>query len=536
MTPRYHLQVLQPSPGSSSERVLTEDSQKERRQKDREPSGDAEAQVSDSELFHLRGDSPISASIVKVIGEPPSRHPRFQIITSLSLATRTVSCRSPPSTVPARPLSRPSKSMPVGDRHYRRSPSFPSQDSFGGSVSQDPAARYLASAKQFDVPLSDLGETPTQEVIHSPTDPGMTLPDASEHKEFLDAAMRKYEAERANRPTSNRHPNVLVVATPSNSGGSSGTPQHKDDFSFPKDGPDLVGQESRFEFNGSSSFDKMLDQDLADAPDPTPEPIQINKIEHPQAGGHVDCSTKDNIPTAPLRSNERRSPSPPFEWIAPAPSAAVASSNPRSLLRIVHPAHQYRIAKMRNLAGNVEPRSHITGEEETQSSHMEEMQCPTGGSTHLNALPLTRPSPCQTRMAGIRSTRHHQPQREDEDGDAEDALDIVPDSEPLRAGPSAPTPSRHRDVTQSPLKKLFRPLSPMSEHVSGDLVPYSSEVEESEADVPLAVEVASRNTKRLVAPTEDVTVPGRKPSTVSSTKAIHSLKDENPSLISLLFP
>ena len=105
---------------------------------------------------------------------------------------------------------------------------------------------------------------------------------------------------------------------------------------------------------------------------------------------------------------------------------------------------------------------------------------------------------------------------EDEDDEPEDALDIVPDSEPLRAGPSAKAPCRHRAVTQSPLKKPFRPLSPMSEHGSGDLVPDSLEVEESEADVPLAIEVASRNTKKSVAPTENVTVHGSKTRTASA--------------------
>ena len=367
------------------------------------------------------------------------------------------------------------------------------------------------------MPLSDLGDTPTQEVIHSPTDPGVTLPDASEHKEFLEAAMREYEAQRANRLTSNRRANILVVATPSNSGESSGMSQHKpDDFSFHKGGPELA-QESRFEFNGSSSFDKMLDRDLADAPDPTPEPTQAKEIEPPQVDGLVDVNgpIEDDILTTPPRNNKQCSPIPPFEWIAPTPSAAVASSNPRSLLRMVHPGNQYRIARMRNLAGKVEPPSCISTGAETQPSCLEEMQpCHAGRST---VLPPARPTPRQIKMPGSRPIRHR-PQREDEDEDdePEDALDIVPDSEPLRAGPSAKAPCRHRAVTQSPLKKPFRPLSPMSEHGSGDLVPDSLEVEESEADVPLAIEVASRNTKKSVAPTENVTVHGSKTRTASA--------------------
>ena len=420
--------------------------------------------------------------------------------------------------------------MPAGNRHYRRSPSLPSQDSFGGPVSQDPAELYLASAKQFDVPLSDLGETPTQEVVHSPTDPGMTLPDASEHKEFLETAMREYEAQRANRATSNRRTNILVVATPSNSGESSGTSQRKDDgFSFHNRGPEFPGPESRFEFGGSSSFDKMLDRDLGDAPDPTPEPAQPTEIEPAQVDdlADVEPSTRDDILTTPPRSSKQRSP--PFEWVAPTPSADVASSNPRSLIRMVHPGNRYRIAKMRNLAGAVEPPSCVTMGTETQPSRMEETQpCHVDESTYSNALPLARPAPRQTKMAGPPLTTNH-PRKENEDDEPEDALDIIPDSEPLRAGPSTQTPSHHRAVRLSPHKKPFQPLSPMSEHGSGDLVPDSLEVEESEADVPLAIEVASRNTKRSVAPTEDVAIHGRKTKTGHSAVPV-KVTCTNPSM------
>ncbi|KAG8217701.1 hypothetical protein J3R82DRAFT_5857 [Butyriboletus roseoflavus] len=510
-TPRYHLQLsfLQ-SPEGSGERVLVEDSQKEERQElvselagisVTSPALSESDNVlvqgsgrSGSVFFH--GDtSPLSAPAGKVIG------------------TRSISFHSPPTTAALHPFSRPTKPMPVANRHYRRSPSFPSQDSFGGPVSQDPAEQFLASAKQFDVPLSDLGETPTQEVIHSPTVPGMTLPDASEHKEFLEGAMREYEAQRANRATSNRRPNILVAATPSNSGEYSGTSQHKDDdFSFR--GLEFAGQESRFEFGGSSSFDKMLDRGLADAPDPTPESTHPNETEPAQVDGvvGVEPSTGDGVLTTPLRSSNRRSP--PFEWIAPTPSAAVASSNPRSLLRMVNPGNKYRIARM--LAGNVESPACVTTGAVTQPSRMEETQpYHTDESTYSNALPPVRPASRQMKMANSRPIRH-QPQREDDDDEPEDALDIVPDSEPLRAGPSAQTPGHHRTVTQSPLKKLFRPLSPMSVHGSGDLAPDSLEVEESEADVPLAIELASRNTKRSVAPTEDIAVHGRKPRNTSS--------------------
>ena len=408
--------------------------------------------------------------------------------------------------------------MPVGKRQYSRSPSLPSQDSFGGPISQDPAELYLATAKPFHVPLSDLGETPTQEVVYSPTDPGMTLPDASEHKEFLEAAMREYEAQRANRANSSRPVNILVAATPSNSNESSGMSQHKDDgFSFHNCGPEFAGRESRFEFNGSSSFDKMLDRDLTDAPDSTPEPTRSKEIQPTQVddiADEVEPSIRQCTATTPPQSNKQHSP--PFEWIAPAPSSAIASSDPRSLLRMVHPGNQYRIARMRLLAGDVEPPSCVTMGAETQPSRGEETQPGhVNDATYSSALPPAQPAPHQSNKANSRPTIH-QPQKDNEDDEPEDSLDVVPDSEPLRAGPSTQTPNRHSILRQSSPKKPFRPCSPMSEDGSGDLVPDSLEVEESEADIPLAIEAVLRETKRSVAPSGDVPVHGQKTKAASA--------------------
>jgi hypothetical protein len=396
--------------------------------------------------------------------------------------------------------------MPIGNRHYRRSPSPPSQDSFGGSISQDPLEQYLASTKQFDVPLSHLGETPTQEVIHPDTDPDVTLPDASEHKELVEAAMRKYEATRANMTSassSNRIGNILVAATPSNSGESAGPSQHKDGFSFRRLDRENASQESTqpFDFDQSpSSFDRLLDQGLVDAreptPEPTPEPTQPNEPEPTQANVSVTVEppTTHATTTAGGQSNrQQRSKSP--GWIAPTPSAAVASSNPRSMLRMVDPTNVYRIARMRQLAGDVEPPSYVTtapGGTEAQPSHVQETQPSHVEETApSNPRPSAQPTPRKDKLP---AQHGHQYRGGDGYQEPGDALDVVPDSEPLRAGPSGPTPSRTRDTGQGPSKKPFCPLSPMSEDESGDIVSSAYEgkeqSEDDEDDVPLAVKAA----------------------------------------------
>ena len=99
VTPRYHLQVsLLQSPEGSGERVLVEDSQKEKLQDGQEDGEQAGTPVTSpanlndsiqlglgSEPFHQHGDNPVTAPAGKAIGEPlfmSCRHPCFQIITS----------------------------------------------------------------------------------------------------------------------------------------------------------------------------------------------------------------------------------------------------------------------------------------------------------------------------------------------------------------------------------------------------------------------------------------------------------------------
>ncbi|KAG9318665.1 hypothetical protein JVU11DRAFT_758 [Chiua virens] len=514
VTPRYHLPV---SAWQSPQEIISctsgdcasaEDSQKENRQENGElgPSAPSPAspcnvslQGSRSEPFILHGDTPFSVSAGKVI------------------ATRSASFLPPSTTPGAHPFPRPTNSMPVGNRQYRRSPSLPSQDSFGGPVTQDPAEQYLASAKPFQMPLSDLGATPTQEVIHSPANLAETLPDASEYNEIVEAVVRDYEEQLANGAPSIPS-RILVAATPNDSGEYSASSQHKiEDFS-------LQEQRSRFEFNRSSSFDKMLERDLCDAPDPTPGPAQLQETGPLQADGlpDVDPPTGDDILTTSQLTGEQTSL--PFDWIAPIPRATVPPSNPRSLLSTVHPDNRYyRLAKMQALAGDVGPNSRVTGTE-TQPSHIEETQpCHDDEPTSSNVPPPAQP--LRRIYIPVSPSTRHQPDEENVDGGPGDALDIVPDSEPLRVGSSAQSCNHHRAVTQSPLKKPFSPLSPMSEDGSGDIVLDSLEVEGSEADIPLATErfevttenktTHDRNTKGA---TSAVPTKPRKPSSSSTTE------------------
>lgn len=97
----------------------------------------------------------------------------------------------------------------------QRSSSNCSQDSFGGAVSQDPAAKYIAQATQiFDVPLSDLGRTTTTDLAmdHSSTS-------QEDDDSWMNKIRRAYEQSKASEASGS----VLVPGTPSHSSGSEGS-------------------------------------------------------------------------------------------------------------------------------------------------------------------------------------------------------------------------------------------------------------------------------------------------------------------------
>lgn len=203
---------------------------------------------------------------------------------------------------------------------------------------------------------------------------------------------------------------------------------------------------------------------------------------------------------------------------------------------MVNPDNKYRIARMRQIAGDVEPPSYVTSRvTATQPSHLVETQ-PSGyvetQPSHVEETPSFKPPPqvqphARAGKAPAQTSTGYQFRRADPHPETDDVLDVVPDSEPLRAGPSgAPTPCRTRGPNRSPSKKPFHPLSPMSEHGSGELVPDSYEVEEqSEADdedVPLAVKVNSKAPGKapVVTPSEENSRALRKPKSVAPTTGV----------------
>lgn len=363
--------------------------------------------------------------------------------------------------------------MPPISNRYRRSPSPASQDSFGGPVSQDPEAQYLAATKAFHVPLSDLGGTPTQEIIHDDADAEPPLSDASEHHAFLDSAMTDYEARKADRAVgSSATGKVLVAATPSESAGSSSgvySRRNEDQF-LKKGGAEQDSQESTqpFDFDlTASSFDRLLDKE---AEKRSKKPAVELAPTQPTVSGYTDTSLRAEPPTSG-EQGRRRPPSP--QWLAPTPDAAVASSNPRSLLRLVNPENKYRIAKLRQMHGDVAPPSYVGNSvgAETQPAGIEETQPSTQAQPDLSYRDAIDPQ-----------TRGHR-------NKVVDPMEVVPDSEPLRVG--------HGAVVQNQTRASL-PRDLTIDDPSCNVPPAPSKVEEpstedeDDADVPLSTKLSAK--------------------------------------------
>ncbi|KIO13688.1 hypothetical protein M404DRAFT_993230 [Pisolithus tinctorius Marx 270] len=427
---------------------------------------------------------------------------------------RAISCGPPNSKTSEPPsLAHPTKSLPpLMMNRYRRSPSPPSQDSFGGPVSQDPGEHFLATTRQFNVPLSDLG-APTQ---LDDVDPEIPLSDASEHRTSLGSTMTDYKGRRANSSVASPRlgGEVLVAATPSHTSESAEPSGIADvrraDVPFLTNvGADHGSQESTqpFDFDQTpSSFDRMLDKvaaDKASRPVQEPVPTQTTVLDPTPPNVSTDVEPPTHPVSGEQSGRQRRSETP--QWVSSATHAAVASSNPRSLLRLVNPMNEYRIAKLRQMHGDVAPPSYVgtSARAQAQLSSVEQ-RLPTKSTSEA------RHAPSRTETAGrpIRGYRESPDQ-------GSDSLDVVPDSEPLRAGLSN---TSNADVPDSSPQKSSLPARKANpEHTPRDHVskPPGTQERFSESDddddVPLLLKLATKSGKVPPVQTEGRTRISRKP-------------------------
>ena len=437
------------------------------------------------------------------------------------LQNKAVSFRSPrkadpgyknPSTTRTS-LSQPEPSCPPVEEIFEES----SQDSFAGDIYRDPAKQFVATARQFEVPLADLGRV-------SPPSGGMY-----KSAGWGGTSKGMYPNPRFSSPPEG---NVLVESTPSLSGGSqsqasqpydeieSGRQPDYMDLDLPPDRARVPSGHSSEEYLSdapSSSYARHLDPDEYDTPLANPTDCPPT-----QPSTQVEEDHDASLPQ-PFTTNTTSSEAPP----------TTASSNippSRNILAMVDPAKRWRYQQYQQAATKLpQMQSHCgtsaTGgaasSEETQPSTNADMMPPRQFPIRPHLVPTpplpqkelveaTQPScedderqnlpqrrfPARSHPTPAPTKKQISPKSSSSLVPTDDEhMDIVPDSEPTRAT----SPSRH--TTNSPVKRLPRKVAPLSDS-EPDVVPDSLALEDAEKptnhhdsdmDVPLAAVIARQN-------------------------------------------
>jgi hypothetical protein len=443
----------------------------------------------------------------------------------LRLATKSVSFQSPRSRI-AQPLLLPTKSLPAVPSRRERSLSPPSQDSFGGAVSQDPAANYVAQATQlFEVPLSDLGRTANDLAMD-----GRLAHSAKPHEDGNDSWMDKIRRAYQETKSAEASGSVLVEASQSD-----GSQDSSKDISFPhpdasqllndgevfgfidippphhspidaEESPEtLEAQRDRYASQGDASQSSLLTAEDESLLEKNPMAIP-EELAPTQPSTPMDNTLAEDDYVQTLRSRSAR---------ATAGTISTATPGPRSLLSLVHPDRARRLQQLHgsDITAQAPPASRDAARRPpVQTSYYAETQ-PSTLVTHPSDL-VSEDVPVPIGHRPKQPASLHRPQlpqpRARSIAQGSDNLDIVPDSEP--PAPSNATPAR---VLQNATKRPFRPLSPMSEHGSGEIVADSMEVPESsqdlEGDIPLATLLQIKSAKPTAEPAPGKMRSSRKP-------------------------
>lgn len=277
-----------------------------------------------------------------------------------------------------------------------------SQDSFARDPSEDPEERFLAKSKQFAIPLSQLGLT---------ADEGPDTNDTSNRSMFAYSSGRQQHF-----ITSSPHGRVLVEATPSHSSGSQSQDASRN-LSDPMEATqildepevpvkpnrelDMGGNTSGYESSEpTSSFGRLLDG-IHD-PDPDAQPTQ------PSTQPHLS-----NPASGPFHGGWSDTPA-----TGTATTSYPQSSGPRSLVSLVRPENQWRYQKYQ------QPKQIMPSVQSHSKGHISSFGQETQPSYPRHSSVVPNPS----RLASNLSSNVHHNRNRSSTGDA---MDVVPDSEPM---------------------------------------------------------------------------------------------------------
>ncbi|KAG6898357.1 hypothetical protein C0992_009032 [Termitomyces sp. T32_za158] len=366
--------------------------------------------------------------------------------TPRSIAVKAVSFHSPQKKSTAPPIldnsvHRQPKRCTTSSNTSRRHVASPvsSQDSFG-VLDQDPGQQFLATSKQFNVPLSELPKV----VL-----PNVAVPSTRSSRAYTYSGHQQYRHERSSSPPEGT---VLVESTPSASGGSQSqsypdvqrlgtTPMEV--MPDPPSGQSQYVETSRPANNAQNTTHYPIEECLSDAPssfyaDHNDESFPSTALASTQPSTQLeDDNTMDVEPVHPFDVVHETS-------AYTGNTSSTATTNPRSLFNMVDPKKRYRYQHLiQNQLPVVTESSSIQTEDKppaTATVHRSPIpnlaQSPPI-QAHSQTLVKTRPSlneesrqPCLQDLPVLPTNDPPQTSRREVIGSH--GTDVVPDSEPLR--------------------------------------------------------------------------------------------------------
>ncbi|KAF7969897.1 hypothetical protein HWV62_25631 [Athelia sp. TMB] len=389
---------------------------------------------------------------------------------------KAVSFQSPRATASSsksKPIQT-SKTMPADPLHDDHE----SQDSFGGAVSQDPEKDFRATAKQFHVPLSELGRASEHDTDTQLVD---TMPSTAD--EANDLARSLLALSNSGGSQSHDHDSQQSMDVDIMNGHQLGESYE-----------DELGQSTQASTQGfgvsqlSSSYERLLEGRYTQ---PVETTTQMNLEEEPKSleATQPDGSANDVMMIAEENASTTATP-------AHRAGTSHPNTGPRSLASTID--KKWRLLKHANVPQHS---SHPPAQSLVPSSTCDAPVAPD------TVVPDTQPSEFDTQPSDFfveptpTRRRAFPPPRAKEASSRRmlspvissparsDPMEIIPDSEPPLTGPPLPTPSQTRRSASVRLQSQVQDTSD-AHSKEATLAPDLSKTETGESDdddVPLAV-------------------------------------------------
>jgi hypothetical protein len=381
----------------------------------------------------------------------------------------------------------PSRSPPHPSTRLQTVEEF-SQDSFAGPLSQDPAHEFLATSKEFNIPLSELGRYTQETQMDQPTG----VPEQSSSGSDMSTRLPGHRISDS-LPILGK---VLVESTPSNSGSSQSQPSQqpakvKSNINRSSDRqPNIVGNirpvnrevdtSSQDSTEAGSTLSSSYERYLAGELDPVDKNATQNSNDcvATQPSTQPEASSENDGDQIVDGSGDQTSATTNSKhlWVAPvAPATSVATSAPaRAFLRMIDPRKAWRVRDL-----NV-----VWGPRVSKDKGRDEMP-------ETQASPEVMVDGIERAVVDVGAWSFHQvagPSRIKGQASARD--DTVPvsrlplsDPEPTNASVSVRVKSANERLDSRPIKRaLARERNP-----GVDSAFSVNEHEDSDDDVPLAV-------------------------------------------------